>query len=556
MESSQTVAEVETKRVRQKIAFAPGFVLCCYALLFVSIALFAAIRFHLRHIPLDRDDGEYAYMGQLILDGVPPYTVAANMKLPGTYAAYAVLMAIFGQTTAGIHMSVIVVTSLSAIFLFLIGKRLYGLLTGAVAAASYIFFAAKPVVLGIDGQATHFVVVMALAGMWLLLCAMPPNRESADPEDSRHQVRLGLLFAAGLCFGLSFLMKQPGILFGFFAAIYWFFCNRKLPRKTLAAGGAALIVGTLIPYGITSLIMLKVGVFGKFWFWTWTYARQYAGLTDVRWGWIHLRVMFPWVVRPLPLWAFAVVGLLSPLWCSRTRPHAGFLSGFLVTSFVAVCPGLYFHPHYWIVFLPAGALAIGVGLESIRDDLLQSKFRRWASIPLIYFVLIYVTAVYGQWKAFYRLDPVALSRKMYPGSNFQEEVKIADFIKSRAHDGDRIGIFGNEPEICFYTHLRCATTNMYIYPMLEKQRYAKQMQREMERELESAPPRFFVYIDSWYRILTPNHVDDRAFMNWGWDFAHRGYKLVYQIRPTDDRGLSQPLYGASVSLNVFERIDQ
>jgi hypothetical protein len=166
----------------------------------VAIAVFAAIRFHLRHIPLDRDDGEYAYMGQLILEGVPPYKLAANMKLPGTYAAYAAIMAVFGQTTAGIHTGVIVVTSLSAIFLFLIGKRLYGPLTGGVGAASYIFFAAKPVVLGIDGHATHFIDVMALAGMWLLVCAMPPNPTSADPQEPRHQIQLGLLFAAGLCF--------------------------------------------------------------------------------------------------------------------------------------------------------------------------------------------------------------------------------------------------------------------------------------------------------------------------------------------------------------------
>jgi hypothetical protein len=279
-------------------------------------------------------------------------------------------------------------------------------------------------------------------------------------------------------------------------------------------------------------------------------------VTNLHWGWVHLRVIFPWVVRPVLLWAFAVVGLLSPVWCSHTRPHAGFLTGFFVTSFVAVCPGLYFHPHYWIVLLPAGALAIGVGLESIRQELLQSKFSRWASAPLTYFVLIYVTAVYTQWKAFYRLDPIALSRKIYPGQRFPEDVKIADFIKSRARPGDRIGIFANEPEICFYTHLRCATTNLYIYPMLETQRFAKQMQSEMEGELESARPRFFVYMDSWYWNLTPTHEDDRPFMNWGWDFAHRGYQLVYQIPAIDDGELTRHPYGERDSMTVFERINQ
>ena len=37
-----------------------------------------------------------------MLRGVPPYREAFNMKFPGAYAAYAMLMAVFGQTIEGI----------------------------------------------------------------------------------------------------------------------------------------------------------------------------------------------------------------------------------------------------------------------------------------------------------------------------------------------------------------------------------------------------------------------------------------------------------------------
>ncbi len=66
--------------------------------LLLAMLLFAAIRWRLRDMPLERDEGEYAYAGQLMLQGIPPYQVAYNMKLPGTYVAYAVIMKIFGQT--------------------------------------------------------------------------------------------------------------------------------------------------------------------------------------------------------------------------------------------------------------------------------------------------------------------------------------------------------------------------------------------------------------------------------------------------------------------------
>ena len=55
-------------------------------LLVALVILFAAyVRFRLRGFPLERDEGEYAYVGQMILQGIPPYQLAYNMKLPGTY---------------------------------------------------------------------------------------------------------------------------------------------------------------------------------------------------------------------------------------------------------------------------------------------------------------------------------------------------------------------------------------------------------------------------------------------------------------------------------------
>lgn len=67
-------------------------------LVVATILLVALVRLRLLNLPLERDEGEYAYAGQLMLQGVPPYQLAGNMKFPGTYAAYAIIMAGFGQT--------------------------------------------------------------------------------------------------------------------------------------------------------------------------------------------------------------------------------------------------------------------------------------------------------------------------------------------------------------------------------------------------------------------------------------------------------------------------
>ena len=70
-----------------------------WVLLAIILLLVVAIRIRLLNLPLERDEGEYAYAGQLMLQGVPPYQLAYNMKFPGTYAAYALIMSIFGQST-------------------------------------------------------------------------------------------------------------------------------------------------------------------------------------------------------------------------------------------------------------------------------------------------------------------------------------------------------------------------------------------------------------------------------------------------------------------------
>src|SRR5271156_3282876 len=133
-----------TKRTRQRksarlqpkqaTAWQPSFRLCA-ALLLAVIAIFATIRFRLRDIPLERDQGEYAYAGQLILQGVPPYQLAYNMKLPGTYVAYALIMGVLGQTASGIHLGVLVINAGTIVLMFFLADRLFGRLAGLVAAA-------------------------------------------------------------------------------------------------------------------------------------------------------------------------------------------------------------------------------------------------------------------------------------------------------------------------------------------------------------------------------------------------------------------------------------
>ncbi len=161
---------------------------CTLAIIVFGVII--AIRIRLLGIPLERDEGEYAYAGQLMLQGVPPYKLAYNMKFPGIYAAYALIMSIFGQTILGIHLGLLLTNAGTIVLIFFVGRRLINATTGIAAAMSYAVLSLSPFVLGLAAHATHFVVVSALGGTLLLL-----------DESGRQQ--LGRLFASGLIFGLS-----------------------------------------------------------------------------------------------------------------------------------------------------------------------------------------------------------------------------------------------------------------------------------------------------------------------------------------------------------------
>src|ERR1700688_3924797 len=132
-----------------------------FAVVLAVTIFFGAIRWRMLDMPLERDEGEYAYAGQLILQGIPPYQIAYNMKLPGTYVAYAAFLRVFGETATGVHLGLILVNGCATLLMFFLARRFYGDLAGVAAAASYGLLSTSEAVLGLAGHATHFVVLMA-----------------------------------------------------------------------------------------------------------------------------------------------------------------------------------------------------------------------------------------------------------------------------------------------------------------------------------------------------------------------------------------------------------
>ena len=235
-------------------------------ILLVLLAVGARLR--LLAMPLERDEGEFAYMGQLMLQGIPPYQLAFNIKMPGIYAAYALIMALFGQNASGIHLGFLFINLGNLALLYFLARRLLDEAGILICCSTFILLSSSSAVLGLEGHATNLVILCALGGLLLLLRA-------------REQKGVGLFYLSGLLLGLSFLCKQPGLFFAFFAyallaADGW---KQGLAQWRLIFRNVLLFsAGWITPLAASCLILWRAGTFARFWFWTVTYARVHAGM--------------------------------------------------------------------------------------------------------------------------------------------------------------------------------------------------------------------------------------------------------------------------------------
>ncbi|HUB83654.1 MAG TPA: glycosyltransferase family 39 protein [Bryobacteraceae bacterium] len=456
-----------------------------WAVLMVVLAATALIRIRLISTPLERDEGEYAYAGQLMLQGIPPYRLACNMKLPGTYAAYAAILRAFGQTTVAIHLGLLLVNAGAIVLIFLLGRKLFSTWAGLAACAAYALMSLGAGVLGTQAHATHFVVLAALAGFWLLLRF----------EDSGRGWKF---LASGLLFGIAFLMKQPGIVFGIFAAAYLAAMRRWRNLPVFLAGAA-------VPFAVTCLLLWRAGVFDRFWFWTFTYASHYGTENSLRDGLAVLAATFgPILQRGFALWALAAAGL----WMA-VRDRRFFVPALLVFGFAGVCPGLYFRPHYVVLMLPAIALLAG------------SAVRGWLSAGI--FVAALAISLFLQWEVLFRMGPVDISRELYGMEPFPEAIPVAAYIRDHTGPQDPIAVLGSEPEIYFYAHRHSATSYLYTEPMVEPQPFAQRMQDDMIAQLERNQP---VYLVRFPIAETLSLGGESHLSEWWSEYGPKHYRLV------------------------------
>ncbi len=495
---------IHLKEARQPVKYESGSNAIFWWLLVVVLLFVAVVRLRLLGLSLERDEGEYAFIGQLLLKGFAPFENAYNMKFPGTSLMYALFMMLFGETQQGIHAGFLIMNAMTIILLFVIVRKYLGNLVAIVTAATYGLITISPAVLGSAAHATHFVVFFAAGGTGLLLAAL------------KNQRRINL-FLSGLLFGLGILMKQSGVFFVLFAGMVFLYDQLIIKRTSITQwffSGMVWAAGVVLPVAGLFLWMSAAGTFSRFWFWTMEYGSQYASVESWSRGWANLQVNLDGLQHDfIFLWLLAPVGLLV-LWTAKF-PSAtrAFVTALTIVSVLAVFPGLYFRQHNFVLFIPAFSLLGGIAiafLSTLLTERYQLKYGR--TIASLIFLAACLAGIVQLFPYLFQQNMFTVSRSLYGGNPFPEALTMARYIKSQSAPEEKIAILGSEPEILFYADRLSATGYIYTYSLMEEQAYNVQMQKEMIAEIENGQPQWMVFCripQSWLmRDESPQEIFD------------------------------------------------
>ena len=463
---------------------------------------------------LDRDEGTYAYLGNLMMNGGTPYVDGFEMKPPGLFYIYGLMTSIFGYSAEGIHNSVSYSNFIGAIFIFFsfyIYKKPWAALT---AGTVFSFMAFNPWMSGFAGVAEHFMNLFTAIGIFCLAAA-------------RKQNLLYLYALAGFAFAFSTGIKQNGAFLAVAATAYLLFRGFfvKLNRKELQMSLFSFIGGAILCIILILLPVIISGSMADMKFWIIDYPNEFY-TESIPWskGKEYLGIYFDRTTQfGTIFWITAILGLLLSMFSKISHlSKIGFVF-LLGAAFLSIFPGLRFYGHYWLFLVPAIAMLNGVFIASlgmIEKVSVLKKITPLASVILLVAGIFLTKSKHENFftnpKEFY------VMRSIYGDNPFTELRILTDEIKKEMGDDDQVVVFGSEPQVYVELDKPALNASIFMSHLGRQHSKAKDMRTDFKQVVESAMPEYVVFVMhpfSW--MMTPG--TDGSTYNFAFDYVKRNY---------------------------------
>ncbi len=468
-----------------------------YIVLVLTILFVLATRINLLEMPLERDEGGFAYIGKMLLQGQDLYTELHDIKLPGLYYTYGIIMSLFGYSAKGIHTGLLLFNLATIILLFFFTKDVFDELVATIAITVYGIIAVSPNVLGFAAHATQLLLLPSLGALYLFWKGLKNGRWYT-------------FFLSGLLMGYAFTIKQQAIYFmlltGFYL-IYWHLQKNEKKWSRLVQQELCLILGSIIPYVLIVLFMWMNGRFEDFWFWTFEWPKLYGLDKSLETSLEIFQFMFNRVVEnQLFLWFLSGLGLFFLFFSKIERPKKVFLVLFLLFMFLGICTGFQFYQHYFVMLLPPLAILVGI-FGKFSYEFLFQKINNIGvlAIPILFIIVACIQPIYADSAYYFQPDFNKIQRKLYGNNPFPESVEIAKQLKNIAQPNDEMVVFGSEPQLPFYANIPSVSGHVFIYPIVDGGQHNERLFKQFTQSVLNKKPRFAIFIKSRPSWLSRNN---------------------------------------------------
>jgi len=405
-------------------------------ILVVAALAFAALRAPFLSLPLERDEGEYAYVAWRMLEGEVPYRDAFDQKPPGVFVAYLGAFALLGRSTEAIHLFAHLWSAGTAVLLCLLLRRLAGEMA---AVWGVLVFAVVSTDAALSATAANTEVFMLLPMVASLLCL---ERAVAE-ERACWWLACGALAAAACWF------KQVAGTNALFLGLV-----AVLDVRAAGAGGRARLIlrrYTWLTLGALAISVPVVAAFAAagalqpFLDAVFLHNFEYSQRKSLGEGLVSLGVALR---RQGPgfavFWLLALWAVIGPLRSTLSGRRAwGLLTGWWVASLAGSALGLHFRPHYFIQALPALAGLCGLALAAVSRPILARPEPRlaWGGIAALV-LLVLVPPVIASRSILFAGSPEAISRRIYGLNPFPEAARIASYVARTSEPGESVYVVG------------------------------------------------------------------------------------------------------------------
>jgi len=492
------------------------------------VLIVATLRTPLLAIPLERDEGEYAYIAWRLGYNELPYRDWVDQKPPAVFYIYQLALSLPFEPVRAIHFAGLVFAAASACALFFLGLRFMDRFWAWLGAALFALLGADPLVQGTAANTEIFMLCPLIFSQMVFFTATAKNERN-----------VWLMALAGALTGIAIMFKQVAIVNWFLlAGAYPIFAQGEKRWRSPISFVAWSATGLLTVLGLVVLYFWSRGGLNEFVENVFTHNLEYIGgiggsaRLEYCWGTLTILVRTQAIV-----WTFAAVGLAGLLTSGRAK-WCVFLGGWLLTSVIGVSASGYFFPHYFQQILPALVLAAAAGAEWF------DTIRLWKILPVwtrraVLGLMLAVLPVTALWPFLFIYTPMEAVRKIYPGNFFADMPALAQRIGNATPSEAPVFIFGAEPELLFYARRPSATRYIFLFPLYGPYGNVHEKQIAAATEVEQAQPSTAVYLPNALFFVSGT---DQYFTEWSVSYLKENFYT--------DTWLTADQFGATRILQV------